>query len=750
VYTFDSREVEKLIPESAMRKSALIVLVFLATSLLIVEKPRTPLARDAGGARIAGSGGSESPASPTRGQTVFYVATDGNDAWSGKLAKANSSRTNGPFRTIERAQKAVRELKAAGPLQQPVTVYIRGGRHDLARPLVFTPKDSGTPQDPVTYAAYHGERPVLSGGRAITGWKQVTDPKLVSQAGGELWQVRLPAVKEGKWYFRELFVNGHRRPRARTPNTGFFHVDGEINLVRQASSRPRVNSKFRFWGQATFRFRPGDIQPRWAAQGNVNLVVLAGWQDSHLYIRHVDAATHTVTLSGPTLRSMTEHNSRYWVENTLDALDAPGEWYLDRASGVLYYRSEPGEKMEDVQAIAPVLEQLVLFKGTGETGPVHNIRLCGLTLSYTDWSMGPNGYAGSQTAYNIPSAVSGMGTRSLEIERCVFRHLGGYAVHFGGGATRRLPILRGSKDDRIIGNDMYDLGAGGVKIGDPRNPQTDDQVTSGNIVSDNHIHDIGAVYLGSTGIWVGLSSNNTLSHNEINDTYECGISVGWVWGFGPSAAKDNIIEYNNIYNIGRGMLSDMGCIYTLGVQPGTVERNNLCHDVTRYRLGYGGWGIYTDEGSSDILIENNVVYRAEDGGFHQNYGKNNTLINNIFAYGKTYQLAQTREERQLNITFEHNIVYWDHGPLLQGIWDNNLYHFDHNLYYRTDGRPIQFDTYSFTEWQARGQDTHSLIADPLFVDPAGGDFSLKPGSPALEIGFKPIDLSQVGPRTVQH
>jgi parallel beta-helix repeat protein len=185
------------------------------------------------------------------------------------------------------------------------------------------------------------------------------------------------------------------------------------------------------------------------------------------------------------------------------------------------------------------------------------------------------------------------------------------------------------------------------------------------------------------------------------------------------------------------MLSDMGGIYTLGVQPGTVIRGNVFHDINSH--GYGGWGIYLDEGSTNILVEDNIVYRTKTGGFHQHYGRENTIRGNIFAFSREGQIIRTRMEDHLSFTFERNIVYWNEGHLLGGKWsDSDHYRLDHNLYFNAAGGPVEFAGSSFAEWQARGQDQHSIIADPLFRDPSKGDFRLKPGSPALTLGFREI------------
>jgi parallel beta-helix repeat protein len=178
-----------------------------------------------------------------------------------------------------------------------------------------------------------------------------------------------------------------------------------------------------------------------------------------------------------------------------------------------------------------------------------------------------------------------------------------------------------------------------------------------------------------------------------------------------------------------------------------VIRNNLWHDIAAIR--YGGWGIYFDEGSSGILAENNVVYRTTHGGFHQHYGETNVVRNNIFAFARDHQLQRTRPEPHRSFSFVTNIVYFDSGSLLTGDWSGEQYQMDWNIYFdaRPDAKPDQLSLGPCTweKWQERGHDQHSLIADPLFVAPRENDFRLQPNSPAFSLGFRPIDLSGVGP-----
>jgi len=244
------------------------------------------------------------------------------------------------------------------------------------------------------------------------------------------------------------------------------------------------------------------------------------------------------------------------------------------------------------------------------------------------------------------------------------------------------------------------------------------------------------------------SASNRVAHNHIHDLYYTAVSVGWTWGYRESPCHDNVIEFNHLHDIGLGLLSDMGAVYTLGPQPGTVVRNNLIHDVTSFT--YGGWGLYTDEGSTGIVLENNIVYGCKSAGFHQHYGKENVIRNNVFALNLENQLMRSRDEAHTSFWFTNNVVLFNSGNLLGSTWKNDRFVADANIYWDTrtgsDLARMNFSGATLEQWRARGHDTNSIFADPLFVDAAKSDFRLQPGSPAAKLGIKPINLSTVGLR----
>jgi hypothetical protein len=661
------------------------------------------------------------PVSAAAGPLMLYVSPEGSDAWSGTLAAPALDRTDGPLATIAGARDAIRRLKAAGPLRQPVHVSVAAGEYAVTAPIAFGPEDSGTAECPITYAGDASARPVITGGRRVTGFRE--------ERGR--WVAHIPEVEAGQWTFAALWVNGERRTRARTPNEGYLYTAGQAPPVTDATTGKPASS-----ARVAFRYREGDLEP-WARLEDAVVTVYQSWEVGHQRVASLDPVKRVVTFRSPLPWPFDTWGGdvRYAVEDVPEALDAPGEWYLDRATGTLTYIPLPGEDMQTATVIAPIAKQLLVLAGDpAREQLVSHLRFANLRLEHTDWEVPPEGHAAAQAACDIGGAVEAVGARECRLEGCEIAHVGTY------GAWLRA----GSQDCRLERCEVHDLGAGGVRLGEQVDAATEPEVAQRNTVDNCFIHDGGKIDPGAVGVWIGRTSYNRVTHNEICDLYYTGVSVGWSWGYAPTSAHDNLVEHNHIHDIGRGVLGDMGGVYCLGDSPGTVIRGNLVHDV--YDHGTGSLAIYTDEGSTGILIEGNIGYGTTYANFHQHYGRENVVRNNIWALGRDYQLSRARQEEHLSFTFERNIVYFDNGKLLKGGWTNDRFVMDRNLYWdasHPDG-DIRFGEATFAEWQARGHDQHSLIADPQFVDPAHYDFRLKPTSPAFALGFVPIDASTIG------
>ena len=638
----------------------------------------------------------------------FYVSTKGNDAWSGTLEKPNRARTDGPFASLTRARDAMRAYLKTAPTNAVAHTSIQSGTYYLGQPLALTEQDSGA------IFAGEGRNVTISGGRLITGFKPV------EVNGRKMVAALIPEVREGKWNFTQLFVNGQRRSRTRLPKEGFHQIDSLIDVTEATP-----------WstGQDKFKFKDGEIKASWRNLSDVDIVGLQFWVESRMPVKSVDEAARTVLLGKKSVYRMTRDHTltggNYAIENVFEALDTRGQWYLDRPTGTLYYYPLVGETAKNMTVIAPRLERLVTIKGrAADGGSARGITFHNIRFAHTEFTLPADQSGFGQAAWGVPGAIYLENARECRFTNCDISHIGNYAIEFAAGC-------RGCS---VRESAMVDLGAGGVKIHGGSESTT---------IEDCDIGDGGKIFASAIGVWIGDSPSNRIANNNIHDLYYTGVSCGWTWGYGATKTHDNIIENNHIHDIGKYVLSDMGGIYHLGTDPGTKLRGNLIHDV--YSATYGGWGIYTDEGSTDVTIENNVVYRTKTGGFHQHYGKENTVRNNIFAFAKEHQLQRSREEEHSSFTFERNIVYYDEGVLLGSTWANDHFKMDYNLYYDASGKPVTFVNATLDEWRKRGHDEHSLIADPLFVDPKKGDFTLKPDSPAFKLGFKPIKLN-AGPR----
>lgn len=656
----------------------------------------------------------------------LFVAPNGKDTWSGQFAEPKADGSDGPLASLAGARDAVRRRKSAGPPKGPIRVLMRGGTYRIAGPVVFTAEDSGTKDAPITYAAYPGERPVVSGGLPITGWKK---------GDGPLWTTVVPAVKRGRWHFRQLFVDGRRCTPARIPNHDVFQPVGPLQPLKDRNAARR-DPKTRLG----FFYRGDDLKP-WSNLDDVILVHYHSWTTSRHHIRRLDTdagAVHFVNPSGWPIYWWGDRE-RYYVECVRQGLDVPGEWYLSGKTGELTYYPRPGEDMATAEAIAPRAEELLRLQRDAASGkPVEHLRFEGLSFQHTAWTMPREGTVdGQAAAFLKTAAVFAEGARNCVFQGCEIARTGGYGLWLTGGC----------KDNRLVQCEVHDLGAGGVRLGETGLPEQKELQAERNEISNCFIHNGGNVFHAGVGVWIGRSSHNRVLHNEICDFFYTGVSVGWSWGYAPSTAHHNLIQYNHIHHLGWRQLSDMGGIYCLGISPGTRLRYNLIHDVMSYPTGYGGWGLYTDEGSTGILLENNVVYRTKDGGFHQHYGRDNIVRNNVLAFScGRGQIVRSRQEPHKSFSFERNIVYYTQPPLMGSRWGGQGgFELDYNLYFDATGRPPEFPGgLTLKQWQAKGHDVHSIAADPKFVDPARYDFRLRPDSPAIKLGFQPIDTSTIG------
>ena len=646
----------------------------------------------------------------------IYVSTSGCDA--------NSGAKESPLASFNGAVSKIRILRKDQSFDGAVEVIIGNGQYFITEPIILSPEDSGTEKSPVIFSAEKGAHPVFYGGKNIAGFEKLSET---------LWCAKIPEVAEYGWSFEQLFVNGKRAVRAKSPNSGFYALNNVSETV--------INKgKGLFSELAVQRLSVSkDAAEKIASiskenYSNAVLTFYHNWDNTRKHILGFDKDSSTVFIGGEGMKPWNNlnTNSQYILDNCKAALDTCGEWYLD-PKGYLYYMPLQGESLSNLEVMAPVLDHFILMEGDPKSGKkVEHIRFEGLSFQVSGYIMPAAGNEPAQAAAPVEAVVMVDFAKDIHFTNCEIAHTGTSAIWFRNSCS----------DCRIEHCYLHDLGAGGIKIGNFVDAEKQADLTRNIVVDNNIIRSGGFVFPCAVGVTLFHASDNQITHNEIADFRYSGISAGWVWGYTFSASKRNKIEYNHIHHLGWGELSDMGGVYCLGESEGTTVSNNVIHHV--YSYDYGGWGLYTDEGSTGIVMENNLVYNCKSSGFHQHYGKENFIRNNIFANNLKAQLQATRVEDHLSFTFAHNIIWYTAGELLSNNWGKITIQTDNNCYWDTRTNDIRFGEISFKDWQKSGKDIHSLVANPEFADPLAFDFTIKNKGVLRKIGFKPFDYSRAG------
>lgn len=665
------------------------------------------------------------------------------------------------------ALAAIREAKAKGDASA-WTVKVKSGFYVLKKPLVFTPADSGSGDARVEWVG-EGDGCVFAGGEPIVGWRN---------DGHGVWSAPIPASPGGKLaYFEQLWVNGRRADRARIPNRNPGNLADEYLRI----SKPHIVALTNDSGKVTYVEKVSLTNEAASALSSVSadefayaqMCVVHKWSFARRILRGWDGATRTAWTHSSQdwlrWRKWSEKETIVCFENVRAGFDAPGEWFYDARAGRVLYRPLPGEDMSKAVVVAPssMMSCIVSFEGNPDAGEyVSDITFRNIAFEYggspqseipdrTGFSDAVDGSPTQtlqlQAAHRSDGMLMLFGARGIRLENCAVRHTGNYAIRISDGCI----------SNSVISCRLEDLGAGGIFMGALQGHVAKGEALTRRVITNlaprsnahNRIEDCviragGRFNPEGTGVALTHTSDSKVLHCDIYDFYYTGVSVGWVWGFAGSVAQRNEVAFNRIYDLGKGVMSDMGGVYTLGTSFGTTVHDNIVHDVNSY--SYGGWALYTDEGSEGIVMERNLCWNTTDGGFHQHFGCGCTIRNNIFAWNR--MIGAVRMRRRLvegipcTLNFVNNIVLVREGPLVSrgatgvgGVWANNLW-------YDRSGKGV-FDEGDWGAWVKCGKESGGRYADPCFVDAEHFDFRLKPDSPAFALGFRAWDYSRAGCRS---
>jgi len=618
---------------------------------------------------------------------TFYVATDGNDAWSGTAPRPNSDRTDGPFAEIDAAVRASRNLGGRTARR----IVIAAGTYLLEEGILLETGDSG-----LSIEAAPGEEVVLCGGRRVTGWQP---------DGENLWAASLPEVAEGTWDFRMLIVNGRFCHRARVPEQGRFTHLSEFKVPWMSTTGGGWKRKPTEEELTTLRYRPEDLGSQLDVK-NAELTVHHMWDESVVGIAEIDRENCTLRFSNPSGHPPGAFGvDEYVIWNVREGLTRPGQWYLDRTEGKVVYWPLPDEDPAETEVFAPCTESIIRIQGA-EDEPARNLTIRGLTLSVTNTPLEAGGFG----AGKFDGALSISDAENCCVEDVKVVNVGGQGLK--AQRTSRLAIRRCH---------IRDTGACGVILrGD------------GTEVSDCRIHHVGVSYPSAIGLWVS-GSDALLEHNEIHDTPYTGIA---------GSGRDHRIVNNRIHH-NMLELHDGGGIYITFCQR-IVLRGNFIHDVPE--LGrYGSSAYYLDEQAEDCLVEGNLSLRVARPS-HNHMAKGNTIRNNVFITDGDATLTFPKSS---DYVFEKNVIRssgkicFTNPKAITELRDNIIFSASGSV----DGRPL--DGYQKGIPAPLTEHGEFVPDDPLLSEYEDGKVTFRRSSPARRLGIQPIDVSSAGVRGVR-
>ncbi len=559
----------------------------------------------------------------------IYVSPNGSDS-----AKGNASN---PITTLAHAA----ELARAKVGKIPVTIYLSGGYHYLKEPLELSEVDGGTAEFPVRWKAKPGENPVISGGVQIKNWQQ--------EKNG-LWSAILP--NEVDKNFRSFYIEDKRAVRARFPDTNFLKV-------AKAGADNRTN----------FFFKKDQI-PEVGNVKELELVFMHDWSITRIGVKSIDwKMNHLTTVDSIggrlpffNITNWGEH-PRYFLENAREFCDSPGEWYCDFKERKIYYYPRPSDNMNNTSCVIAIANKLLTIRGTLEKRASF-ISFEGIDFEHTNWQVPKNGYCGVQACmYDdrnkvkrswVPATIELDLAENCQFNQCTIRHTGGSGIW----------IRENCSAVEISKCHIYDVAGNGINIGEGSDrivkgkswwQSAPEQVSIGNKVSHTLIEDCGKQFYGAIGIWGGLIANTIIDHNEIRDMPYTGISIGWMWNPSPTPCRENTINANHIHHI-MNKLSDGGGIYCLGLQPNSRISNNLIHDVTVNAGRAESNGMFLDEGITDLIVENNIVYNIARSPLRFHKAFHNTVRNNVFVCGDDIPPIRYNRTKEEDIIKIDNVV----------------------------------------------------------------------------------------------